>query len=46
MIIQLAIVLFPCLSIWAISTKRYRIGFVCGLCGQPFWIYATFTAGQ
>jgi len=46
MIIQVAIFFFSCISIWALSGKRYQLGFICGLCGQPFWIYATITAGQ
>ncbi len=46
MLIQTAILIFSCISIWALSGKRYQVGFICGLCGQPFWIYASFTSGQ
>lgn len=40
---QVAIPIFSCASIWALSTKRHKLGFILGLCGQPFWIYSTFT---
>lgn len=46
MITQIAIVLFSCVSIWALSSRRYRLGFILGLCGQPFWIWETYTSGQ
>jgi hypothetical protein len=46
MISQIAIVIFSGLSIWAFAGKHYRFGFIAGLCGQPFWIYATLDAGQ
>lgn len=46
MISQIAIVLFSGISIWALAGKRYRLGFIAGLCGQPFWIYAVATQGQ
>jgi len=31
---QASILFFSCLSIWALS-RRYRLGFAAGLCGQP-----------
>lgn len=43
---QAAILVFSCLSIWALSGKRYRLGFISGLCGQPFWIWTAWEAGQ
>jgi hypothetical protein len=46
MINQIAIVLFSGLSIWALAGKHYRLGFVAGLCGQPFWIYAVASEEQ
>lgn len=46
MIAQIAIVIFSGISIWALSGKRYRLGFALGLCGQPFWIYAVAVEGQ
>lgn len=46
-ITQIAILIFSCSSIWAFAGTKYkRLGFIFGLCGQPFWIYTTFTAGQ
>lgn len=46
MIIQLLIVIFTCSSIYFISSKKYILGFTLGLCGQPFWIYTSFTNEQ
>jgi hypothetical protein len=43
---QFAILLFSCSSIWALSGKRYLLGFILGLCGQPFWIYTSFKNDQ
>ena len=44
---QIAILIFSSASIWAFAgTNHRRLGFVLGLCGQPFWIYTTFTTGQ
>lgn len=43
---QLAIIIFSGLSVWAFAGKRHKMGFVCGLCGQPFWICTTFASGQ
>ena len=46
-IIQTAILIFSCASIWAFAGTKYkRLGFILGLCGQPFWIYTSFTADQ
>ena len=34
-------------SIWAFAGTKYkRAGFIFGLCGQPFWIWTTFSSGQ
>jgi len=30
-------------SVWALAGKKHKLGFMLGLCGQPFWIYSTFT---
>jgi hypothetical protein len=46
MINQIAIVFFSGLSIWALSGKRYKLGFITGLCGQPFWFFASVSDGQ
>ena len=46
MVAQAAIVFFSGLSIWAFSGKRYRLGFLSGLCGQPFWFFTSFHDGQ
>ena len=46
MISQVMIVFFSCFSVWALSSKRYRLGFCAGLCGQPFWIWTTLDAQQ
>ena len=43
---QIAIMICTCASVWCLAGRRYRLGFIFGLCGQPFWIYATFTSGQ
>ncbi len=44
---QLAIMLLSGASIALFSTKRFFwFGFVCGLCGQPFWIYTAIVKGQ
>jgi hypothetical protein len=45
-IVDVAIVIFSGFSIWALASKRYRLGFISALCGQPFWIFLTFSAGQ
>jgi hypothetical protein len=42
---QIAIPIFSGASIWAFAGKRHQLGFVLGLCGQPFWIYSSFTGG-
>jgi hypothetical protein len=47
MLIQFAIVFFSCISVFLFSTKSwFRYGFVVGLLGQPFWIYASIESGQ
>jgi hypothetical protein len=30
-------------SIWALAGKKHRLGFMFGLCGQPFWIYSLWS---
>ena len=45
-LIQALIMVLSGASIWAFAGKRHRMGFICGLCGQPFWIYVTWTTGQ
>ena len=48
-IAQAAIILFSCLSIWLLSRKHAGIrrwGYIAGLAGQPFWIYAALDSGQ
>jgi hypothetical protein len=45
--IQITLFLFSSLSIYLLSSKtNFRYGFVVGLCGQPFWIYASLQAEQ
>ena len=45
--IQFFILIFSCSSIFLFSTKKhFKYGFILGLCGQPFWIYTAWTAGQ
>jgi len=49
MIAQLAIAVFGVTAIWlsqASSLKSRKWAPVYGLAGQPFWIYATFSAEQ
>ena len=44
---QWFILICSCLSILLFSTKKwYRYGFVIGIIGQPFWIYATYVGEQ
>ena len=44
---NIAIMIFSAASIWAFAgTKHPRLGFILGLCGQPFWIYKTFELSQ
>lgn len=49
MIDQLAILTLGVAAIWLSQDARpkwARWACVCGLASQPFWIYATWTAGQ
>lgn len=49
MIEQICITVMSCGSIFLLSSKSSRTsrwGFVMGLLGQPFWIYASFTHAQ
>lgn len=44
---QVAIVFCSASSIYFLSGKRARwVGFVLGLCGQPFWFYTSFVNRQ
>lgn len=44
---QVAILIFSSASIWAMAgIKHRRLGFIFGLCGQPFWLYTTYVSGQ
>jgi len=43
LISQVVIPILSGVSIWAFAGKRHKLGFICGLCGQPFWLYSTFT---
>lgn len=43
---QLAIPVLSGSSIWAMSNKRYKLGFLFGIVGQPFWFYSTYAAEQ
>jgi len=48
-LIQLAIIVCSCSAIWLIGHERAgrrRCGYLIGLAGQPFWIYASFAAGN
>lgn len=45
MIMQGCILVLSGASVWAFASKRPQLGFVCGLCGQPFWIYSTWKDG-
>ena len=44
-ICQIGIIVFSCASIWALAGKKHKLGFIFGLCGQPFYILSTWTAG-
>ena len=48
MIIQVFIFLFSCSAIWFVGrTEKWgRWGYVLGLCGQPFWLWVTFSNKQ
>lgn len=49
MIEQLAIAMFGIASIWTSQDGNPRVRrWAClfGICAQPFWFYATITAGQ
>ena len=45
---QIGILLTGVPAIWFVSRKEdwKRWGYIIGLCGQPFWMYASFTSGQ
>lgn len=49
MLEQIGIALFGLSGIWLSQDKRdnwRRWACVCGMAGQPFWFYATYTAEQ
>ncbi len=49
MIDQAAILLFGVSAVWLSQDKRPRVArfaCICGLLSQPFWLYASWTAGQ
>lgn len=49
MIEQVAIAVLGATAIWLTQDKREswrRYACLFGLAGQPFWMYATYTAGQ
>jgi len=42
-ILQIAILVFSSASVWSFASKKhFKLGFIFGLCGQPFWIWSTF----
>ena len=44
---QALIFIFSGAAAWCFATPGYmRAGFILALCGQPFWIYSLYTAGQ
>jgi hypothetical protein len=44
---QFMMLICSAISIWAFAETKYkRLGFIAGLCGQPFWIYTTAVSGQ
>jgi hypothetical protein len=45
-VVQTAITGFSLLSVTFLALKRPVVGFGFGLLGQPFWLYATWTAHQ
>lgn len=46
---QAAIFVLSILSVWCVTSRSEAVrrwGPVFGLCSQPFWLYATWRAGQ
>lgn len=43
LLLQIPIAVLTCASIWALAGKRHKLGFILGLCSQPFWFYSTYT---
>jgi hypothetical protein len=46
---QIAIALTGCVAIWLANDKREpwrKWACIFGLCGQPFWFYSAWSAGQ
>lgn len=49
MIAQLGIAFFSCSAIWLVARKEQSwrlLGYLLGLMGQPFWVYATIDNHQ
>ncbi len=48
MILQFFIVVFSCSAIWLVNRKEEwsKYGYLCGMLGQPFWLYSTYTTEQ
>lgn len=46
--IQAAILILSAAAMWLVSgrSRHARLGWAIGLASQPFWLYATFEAGQ
>lgn len=46
--IQAAILILSAAAMWLVSgrSQHARFGWALGLASQPFWLYATFEAGQ
>lgn len=40
---QVAIPVLSGASVWAFTGRRHKLGCICGVLGQPFWLYSTFT---
>jgi hypothetical protein len=46
---QIGIALFGVSAVFLVGVRNKRLarwGYVAGVCGQPFWMYATFVAEQ
>ena len=48
LISQIAIVFFGATAIWFVSRKDdwKRVGYILGLCAQPFWFYIAISTQQ
>lgn len=46
-VLQFILLFLSSVSIWCFAGIKYkRLGFMVGLCSQPFWVYATYESGQ